>query len=45
MTGSVLNRYTTVAIKLVDSERSTEIQDLVSRINIVAHYFYIFVNF
>jgi hypothetical protein len=32
MTGSVVSRYTKVATKLVDSERSIEIQDLVSRI-------------
>jgi hypothetical protein len=31
MTGSVVNRYTTVDTKLVDSERMIAIQDLVSR--------------
>ena len=40
MTGSVMNRYSTVAIKLVDSKRSIEIQDLVSRIKILAHNFH-----
>jgi hypothetical protein len=39
MTGIVVNRYCTIATKLVTTDRLIETQDLISCIKIVAHFF------